>query len=216
MNHTARRGAAGRAVFWLIALAVIAGLGYFIWMKKQPPVSQSKPVAAELAAYLGKAHAEAWDSSMEAVFVGAKTLEDVPAACIKWFGQDVAMDGLKGSGLTFQGAGEASVPGAPDPNLTAGQSAHFRMVTDGTRGPAGTKVSLFLQKYRLPPKDDGSDILGKKTAYTLKPGGELGKDAPPILVYRDGGLVYFAVTETPGGYDLVKQVFNWPEPIGAY
>lgn len=216
MVHTTRRGAAGRAVFWLIALAVIGGLGYFVWMKKQPPVSENRPVAAELAAYLGKAHKEAWDPSMDVSFGVAKVIADVYPACVKWFGQDVTFDELKDSGYEFKGGGDASVPGAPDPNLTPGQSAQFRLVTDGTKGAAGARVSLFLQKYRLPPNDDGSDILGKKTAYSLKAGGELGKDAPPILVYRDGGIVYFAVTETPGGYDALKQAFGWPEPSGAY
>lgn len=215
MVYAARRGSAGRAVFWVLALAVIGGLGYFIWVKKQPPVSQNKPVGKEVAAYLAREHMQAWDPSMDAVFT-VKNVEDIHAAGVRWFGQDITFEELAGSGVAFMGAGEAAVPGPPDENLKRGQSAHFRLETDGTKGAKGVRVSLFLQKYTLPPNDDNTEVLAKRTSYTLKPDAALGANAPPILVYRAGGLVYFLVTETPGGYDLVKQAFGMPDPIGPY
>ncbi len=214
-EYISRRGSAVRAVFWLVALLVIGGLAYFIYQKKQPPKSDSKPPGGALAAYFAQEHGRAWDPSMDPAF-DVKELSGVYAACVTWFGQDVPFDELKDSGLTFQGGREADVPGPPDPNLQAGRSAHFRLETDGTKGSKGVRVSLFLQKYMLPKSDDGKDVLDIRTSYTLKKDAALGVGAPDILVYRQGGLVYYLVTDQPGGYDLVKAAFRIPDPKGPY
>lgn len=210
-SFTARRGGAGRIVFWVVALAVIGVLAYFIWAKKQgPPPEENKPPAAELAAYLSQQHKTAWDPANEPVFT-VKDVEGIHPACNVWFGQDVYFDEIKGTDLKFQGAGEVQVPGPPNIHLQAGRSAQFRI-----ENPDGTRVSVFLQKYMLPPNDDGSDILAKKTSYTLKKDPALAPSAPDIHVYRQAGIVYYLVTETPGGYDRVKAAFGWPDPIGPY
>ncbi len=213
--HMSRRGAAGRAVFWLIALAVIGGLVYFIYNKKKPPVSDNKPPADKLAAYFAQEHTRAWDPSMDAAFT-VKELSEVYAAGIKWFGQDVPFDELKDSGLTFQGGREADVPGPPDVNLMAGRSAHFRVESDGAKGAKGIRASIFLQKYMLPRNEDKTDVLNVKTSYTLKKDPALGAGAPDILVYRQGGIVFYLVSDQPGGYDLIKAAFGMPDSSGPY
>lgn len=214
-GHTSRRGGAGRAVFWLIALAVIGGLAYIIYQKKQPPTSENKPVGDQLAAYMAGQYTQGWDPSMDGSFT-VKELSEVEQAGNNWFGQHVTLAEIQDSGLSFRGAREVEVPGPPDPNLQPGRSAHYRLETDGTKGPKGVRVSLFLQKYVLPKNEDGTDVLAVRTSYTLKKDAAMAAGAPDILVYRQGGLVFYLVTDQPGGYDLVKAAYQIPDPIGPY
>lgn len=210
-----RRGGAARAVFWLIALVVIGAVAFFIWKTKQRPDPEVKPRADELASYMAREHRQAWDPTMDSLFT-VKQVADVHEAGKVLFGQDITFSELEGSGLKFQGGREAEVPGPPDPNLVAGRSAHFRLESDGSKGAPGVRASLFLQKYMLPPTDSGEQVLQYRTAYTLKKDPALGEGAPDIIVYRQGGLVYYLVADQPGGYDLVKTAFQIPDPIGPY
>jgi hypothetical protein len=98
----------------------------------------------------------------------------------------------------------------------AGRSAHFRVESDGTKGPKGVRASIFLQKYMLPRNEDMTDVLNVKTSYTLKKDPALGASAPDILVYRQGGIVFYLVSDQPGGFDLIKTAFGMPDSSGPY
>ncbi len=201
--------ASGRIVFWVIALVVIGALGLYIYKKKQPVVIDNKPAPRLLAAYLAEQHREAWAAGDASTFQ-AKTQADIYEWNKTWFGQDTDFAELNGSGVVFKGAQEVRIPGPP-----TARSAVFRLETDGTVGTAGVRTTLFLQKYLLEPDDEGNHPLKIKTSYTLKNDPSL-SGAPPIFVYRQGGLIFYLLTETPGGYDLVKKAFGMPEPVGDY
>jgi hypothetical protein len=211
-------------VFWVLAIVVIAGLGWFVWQKSRGPFVADKPAASELAATLVAAHGKAWSEPDDAFPV--KKVDDIDAANRDFFGQDTPMTEVNGSGLVFKGArelvGSEKIPGPPPipgeemPASLGPRSAVFRFETDGSKGQAaGVRCTVCLQKYMLPRRDDGTDPLALKTSYTLKADGLEG-GAPPILVYRQGGLVFYLISDKPGGYDLFKQAFGIPEPQESY
>ena len=224
-HHVSSRGnASGRLVFWVLALVVIGGLGWFVWQKSKEPVVGNKPAASELAASLVGAHRKAWSEPDSAFTV--KQIADIDEANRNFFGQDTPMTEIEGSGLAFKGGrelvGDEKVPGPPpipgaemQPSLGP-RSAVYRLESDGSQGSAGVRCTVCVQKYMLINNEsDNQPPLKLRTSYRLKPDGLEG-GAPPIIVYRQGGIVFYLIADQPGGYDLFKKAFSIPEPEGDY
>jgi hypothetical protein len=101
--------------------------------------------------------------------------------------------------MRFLSAGRSAVPGT-------GESAHLRLA--GAADDSAT-CSLFIKQYRqLPPLDD-------MAVYSLA-GRGLGDGAPPILIWRRGGLVYHLVSNTEAGLGLLRKGLGAPEPKKPY
>lgn len=218
-----RGNAQARLIFWLLALVVIGGLGWFVFQKFQGPTVPIKPTARALSGALVAAHRKAWSEPDENFTV--KEVAAIDAANRVFFGQDTPMTEINGSGLAFKGArellGNEKIPGPPpvpggDIEVSLGpRSAVFRFVSDGTKGAAGVRCTVCLQKYMLAMDDNNRPAMEVRTSYTLK-GDGLEGGAPPILIYRQGGIVFYLIADQPGGYDLFKSAFSIPDAVGPY
>lgn len=195
-----------RIVFYVVSAAVIAGLGFTVYSKKNPKSPIEETPRSALASYLSAEHARCWsDAAHAAGKFTVKEAAGVPDGCKDWLGQDVSADWFAGSGLKFLDAGRCSVP----PERCG--SAHFRFETDGTKGPAGQHVSLYLQKYL--GEAAGQADLPPDSCVWLKPGPELGSGAPTMVVWKPrGGLVYYIVAESPAARDTLRAGLRVPEP----
>lgn len=125
--------------------------------------------------------------------------EKVPDGLHTWIGQEVTVEEMfPGGGVKLVAAGPAAVPGP-------GKSAHFKLGTD----KGGAQMSLFVMKNWESPK------IGDAEAYTLA-GRGLGAEAPPITIWRRGGLVYALVSNNASGMGVLRQALGAPEPKKAY
>jgi hypothetical protein len=70
-------------------------------------------------------------------------------------------------------------------------------------------MSLFVMKNWEQP------AIGDAEAYVLA-GRGLGAGAPPIAIWRRGGLVYALVSNTPEGMAVLRQALGAPEPKKPY
>jgi hypothetical protein len=206
MTTAIRRGSAGRAVFWAVALVVIGVLAYYVYTKKQGPQGPEGPGSSEFARYLCVAHEEGF-SPAGVARMNAKTREAAYEAGKQWLGNDVTLQETVGKGLDFLGAGEAQVPGQ-------GRSAQYLFLTDASSSQPGQRVSLFLQVDRRIL--DGLEPLEIGKAYSMKPTKELGAGAPDIVVCKKGGLVYYLVANTPAALAQLKGAYSIPDPSGKF
>jgi hypothetical protein len=118
-----------------------------------------------------------------------------------WVGQSITLEEIfPGGGVKLVGVGPATVPGP-------GKSAHLRLSPEAPKGDP--KISLFIQRYmQFPALDD-------REALTL-PGRGLGDGAPPIIVWRRGGLTCFLVSNSREGIEVLRQALGAGEPKKPY
>lgn len=193
---------AKRKRFWARAGAFIVGSAGLVatvaYVASRPSIEERAATRGELAAFLSDEHKAAF---REGTNVGqkfpVKDAAGVAGSMREWVGERVSFEGLfPGPGVEFMGAGKSAVPGT-------GKSAHVRVRVGG----AG--ASVFVKEYRkLPELDDGA-------AYTL-PGRGLGEGAPPITVWRRGGVVCYLVAGDAGAMRALSEGMKAPEPKKAY
>lgn len=204
MTHR-RGGAAGRAIFWLVALAVIGGLGYYVYMKRtESPGAATAPTPAAMGDYFGSAHNAAFTEA-GAAGLTAKTVEEAAAAGKDWLGNDITMSEIEGTGLVFRGAGEAQVP-PPGPDVSP-RSGHYTFDT-----ASGEHVSMFVQGDRRAQAQLSDLERGK--AYTIPAPASLGAGAPDIIVFKRGGPIFYFVAATQSALDPILTAYLVPPPSG--
>ncbi len=190
---------AQRKKLYLIVLVIgLVGVGAAYFIASQPTAQPRTAAKGELSAY--------FSDEFKAVNKDKETLdkkltvseaEKVPEGLHNWIGQELTMEEMfPGGGVKLVAAGAAAVPGP-------GKSAHFKVGSD--KG----QMSLFIMKNWESPK------IGDADAYTLASRG-LGAEAPPITIWRRGGLVYALVSNTPEGMGVLRQALGAPEPKKAY
>ncbi|MCC6660643.1 MAG: hypothetical protein IT437_07125 [Phycisphaerales bacterium] len=205
---TSRHGAAaGRVVFWVIALAVIGGLGYYVYTKKTESVGA--PTAPSLAAMgnsLAAAHNAAFTEAGTAALT-ARTREEAAAASKDWLGNDITLNEVEGTGLVFRGARVADVP-SPSPAVEHhAASCQFTFDTAG-----GEHVSMFVQVDRRAQAQLAD--LEQRRAYTIPAPASLGSGAPDIIVFKRGGPIYYFVAATQSALDPILRAYSVPAPSG--
>lgn len=196
-----------RKKFWIIGLVLIlvaAGVVAGIYLNARKPDGVPREAGkGELAAYLSDEHKAAFreGTRLEQKF-DVNDSEQLADKVRDWTGNRISFaEMFTGGGVKFLSAGASQVPGA-------GNAAHLRLESDGSKGATGEKFSLFIKQYRkLPELEEGG-------AYSLP--GRLGGDAPPIQVWKKGGLVYFLVCNTRPGIECLRQALGAPEPKKAY
>ncbi len=191
---------AKRRRFWTIGavLILITGgvvLGTYL-VASRPEGVPREAARGELSAFVSDEHKAAFKEGAKPKF----PVSDEAAlgdSLRDWVGSRLTMEELfPGGGVKFMSAGKSAVPGA-------GESAHLRL------GAGEVKVSVFIKQYRkLPVLEDGA-------AYTLA-GRNLGAEAPPITVWRRGGLVCFLVAENAAAMKALREGMRAPEPKKAY
>lgn len=201
---------AKRKRFWavgvvLIGLAAATVVTLYV-VESSPPKDLPRSAAnGELSAYLSD---EFKAVSREGTRLEQKLPVTDPAQISEslhnWIGQAITVEELfPGGGIRVLGTGPAAVPGP-------GKSVHLKLAVEGDKGGvAKSELSLLIQMYRQMP------VLDDKGAYTL-PGRGLGVDAPPITVWRRGGLVCYLVSNTKSGMAALRQALGASEPNKPY
>lgn len=188
------------AVLILITAGVVGGM-YAREMKKESAPIPRSAAKGELSAYLSD---EFKAVAREGTRLDQKfTVSDMAQfgeSLHLWVGQSRELDQVfPGGGVTVTGMGAAAVPGP-------GKSAHLRIAPP----KPGVEMSLFIQKYMLDP------VLGDDAAYSL-PGRALGAGAPEIVVWHPrGGLVFYLVSNSKDGIEVLRKALNASEPNKPY
>jgi hypothetical protein len=184
----------------VVTLLIGGGIVGVILFKNATP--EGLPAAAghrQLAEYLAQEHLAVARSGSAEQF-SARTPEEVPDRSSQWIGRRMEFEDTlfaEDSGLRFIGAREAHIPGT-------GRSAHLLFAAED-----GTYASLFLQQYLAQP------ATTPNVAYSL-PASRLGRDAPPVIIWRTGGQVHFLVSQKPEGVAALRRSLGIPEPTQKY
>lgn len=191
-----------RRRFWAIAAALIllsAGVVAGVYLvASRPGTSERAANKGELSAFLSDEHKAAFreGTKLEQKFP-VKDPVTLASSMREWVGKSISWEELfPGGQVKFLGAGKSAVPGA-------GSSVQLRISASNENG------SVFIQQYRKKPElEDGG-------AWKL-PGRNLGEGAPPILVWRRGGLVYYLVAENGAAMGLMREGMKAPQPNKQY
>jgi hypothetical protein len=194
-------------VFWVLALAVIGGLGYYVYMKRtESPGAATAPTLAAMGDYFAGAHNAAFTEAGAAALT-AKTKEDAARGSKDWLGNDIMLSEIDGSGLVLRGAGPAHIP-SPSPDVDEPGSAEYAFDTAG-----GEHVSMFVQVDRR-AQAQLSD-LQQRTAYSIPAPAALGAGAPDIIVFKRGGPIYYFVAAKQSALDPILKAYSVPPPSGT-
>ena len=187
-----------RIALYLFTLIAVGAIIYYFNTQKPPEEVGDEATAGQIAGYISGQH-PAGPAPETTDFAGlSEYFKD-------WVGQELQLPSFEGSGLAFKGAAESEVPGQRHR-----RSAHLRFETDGTKGAAGERVSLFLHGY------SGFPEIPEGQSMRLRADKALGEGAPPIVVWRKGGILYFIASESLAARDLARQALSIPEPTRDY
>lgn len=168
------------------SIALIFG-GAFLW--QMILLSGPDPSVAANAAYVtnfvGTEHDLCETDPTRTLKFSIHKLDETPAALSNILGKSPTLPDLIATGLRFRDGGECAVPGG-------GRSVHLRFETDGSAGPAGVPVSLFIQ-HGLPTRVR----MEPDVAYRLTAQSSGQAQTTPIAIYGwyADGLTYYLVTE---------------------
>lgn len=128
-------------------------------------------------------------------------LSDATAPLSDILGVTPDLSSLNHPNVRYLGASECAVPGD-------GNSIHI--VLDVTPSVTGSSeaalVSLFIQR------DTGEVAIETGQAYELT---ATGGDGPPIVVWRDGVMIYFLRSSSPTELDAVQRAIGVRAPFGS-
>lgn len=128
-------------------------------------------------------------------------LSDATAPLSDILGVTPDLSSLNHPNVRYLGASECAVPGD-------GNSIHI--VLDVTSSVTGSSeaalVSLFIQR------DTGEVAIETGQAYELT---ATGGDGPPIVVWRDGVMIYFLRSSSPTELDAVQRAIGIRAPFGS-
>jgi len=199
-----------RKKFWTIGVILMlltaggVAAAYLIVVKKESANLPRPAAKGELSAYLSD---EFKAANREGTRLEKKFPVTDPAQFAEsmqsWVGPKVTWEEFfPGGGVKMLGAGAAAVPG-PEP----AKSAHIQLAPEPDKTNLG--MSIFIQRYT------GFPALDDREAYSL-PGRNLGQGAPPITVWRRGGLICYLVSNSKDGIEVLRQALGAPEPKKAY
>ncbi len=179
-----------RARDWRTAAAAIILLALVLggaWNLTRAP---APPAWAELAGLMVSEHSRTYSASPVS---GSMELVEVERACDLWLGCEPSLDTLlKNAKVELADAHNCVIGGRHT-------TAHLQIRLEGR--PEGNVVSLFIMTIAAVP-----GLSERKTYKVDCP------DADAILVWRAGELVYFLVSDAPGGCDALRAAIQLPQP----
>jgi len=138
------------------------------------------------------------------VEVDLSAIDEAPAVFENILGKTPTLPDLVNAGLRFRDAGECQVPGG-------GRSVHMRFETDGSIGPAGLAVSLFIQGGMPQNVTMEPDIAYRLTAQTDSQS-DTPDEAMTVYGWFSQDLTYYLVTKNDQTAQQVRTVVGMPKP----
>jgi hypothetical protein len=132
-------------------------------------------------------------------------LAGAPAAFQPLLGGTLSIGALEKAGFEFRGAGPCIVPGK-------GRSVHmlFRSpgvsIPENVAAPRDENLSVFVQT------DTGELPVSPGVTYRL---GDAAAGRPLVLVWSQGGLLYYLVTDNEGTQAIARMALKLPVPGGT-
>ncbi len=189
----------------LAACTLIVGVVVGTWLATPAPTFNTQPNRTRIAlvGFLESEHRRcALNERSLRNKMTVYAVEDVPAKFAGLLGQELSVSAVVGAGYEFLGCGKCAVPGR-------GESVHlmFRdpsvlppsVDVSGVNAPRDAgRFSLFIQQ----DTDELPITLGQ--TYRL----ETGEGEPLVIVWRNGGLVYYMVCESESQQEQVTNAMG--------
>lgn len=195
------------AVAASIALIFGGGLLWSIILASGPETILAAD-AAYVTSFVGDEHELCETDPTRVVKFTVSEIDEVPAVLQNILGKTPTLPDLVTSGLRFRDGGECEVPGG-------GRSVHMRFETDGSIGPAGLAVSLFIQRGRPQSVSMEPDIAYRLSAPTDAEAGQgISDTAMTVYGWYSQGLTYYLVTENAPTAERVRRAVGLVEAPG--
>lgn len=188
-----------RAVPALVAAGVLfAGTLFVLNLSRYASGIPSQASIGPVASYVRKEHKRCMRDPAAVAQLTERDPQKAKEALVRLLGHDPTLPRFEEVGLKFVGLGPCGMP-------SGGNSAHLRFETDGTHGPAGTALSLFIQQVT-----ENSADLEEGEVFLLHPDEEEGESLT-MYAWRHGDLLYYLVASDLLSCEKFRAAVGLPE-----